>query len=1103
VSGLCILLIRQILHIFRNRQTLEKSAVDIENKLHMHDQIISVVQMADGQQYSSDFLMQSLIEDTIRRFRKVRISSLFSYKEITRIAVWIVSILIVLSVTAGIAQSRLRLHAARFINPCDMRMAAKNLPFSVEPGNISVLEGSDVIVTFLIEGGTPRNLHIQYQLAGQTLEDPLTFVGTTNIKTVSSSNATVLSLVPAQVYRFYFDDVTTDFKYSILFQHPKTHANVETDRYSVSVVSRPLLSKITVQYMYPPYLHIPNYSAEGNGNIEAVIGTRVIIRGECNNQLDRALMVFTKAGNSVPLTIHGRRFSTALTVRGADSYYFRLRDNNGNTNTTPVTYSIIPVPDNFPSVRLEAPGRDILLPEGQHVPLIIVARDDFAINGLSIVYAVKRAFVPDLNVSGVRKKLAVQPQRVVRQEFTWDIEHEITLTPGDRIEYYIEADDGARIPEAHIVHTPTYVIKYPSMMEILHMLNKREYEQVNKLEELLQEQKKLSEATEKLTEKIDTEKELNYIDRRKLENLAAQQADLQQEMATLQKDIHETLAQAQKNNMAAPEIVKKMQQIQELMNELLSEEMKNAMKQLQKAAEQMMLNKTQENMKTAQYNQKEFIEKLDRTIQQLKYTQHQRQLDSLIDQLDTLQEEHNQLEQETREAEQNPKTADKKLAELQKKAEQNARETEKFEEALRELSEKMKETNPDAASDLKKAAHIAQQEKLQEHMQQFSQNMSQKNMSACRSQGKKVQETMQRISRMMKDTREMMQGKTMEKIQQELNEIIFVLGGIGVVQEAVADGARERCGIDDPDVDRPFEGRLDFKGGDAFSTHSMAEQELDIARKVAALKNKLIDDMRGAVMLDETLYSMFDTIAEQCTASAEYINTGDFQSAYSLSRVGLGSINKATLMLLESSEQIRQQSKAMAGNNMMDMLNSLAEAQKQLNKKTKRAQGQCNKPGGASPQLQQYLQELAHQQQMIQDALQQMHDMYGNQMDKMMGQLGNLAGEMEEIKKQLEEYNVDERLLNKQDKVLERMLDSQRSLQSKGRKKKRQAETAEQTHYETDIQDIDPAVIKQKQEEHDFGVPSSQKYPEQYRALVEEYFKSLSLQKKATRGEQE
>ena len=85
---------------------------------------------------------------------------------------------------------------------------------------------------------------------------------------------------------------------------------------------------------------------------------------------------------------------------------------------------------------------------------------------------------------------------------------------------------------------------------------------------------------------------------------------------------------------------------------------------------------------------------------------------------------------------------------------------------------------------------------------------------------------------------------------------------------------------------------------------------------------------------------------------------------------------------------------------------------------------------------------LAAQQEMIRQSMENLSEEMGNRGD-VLGRLDGLSKEMEEIVKKLQQQQLDRKVIQRQEQILTRMLDAQKSIREKEFSKKRQAERGE------------------------------------------------------------
>lgn len=133
---------------------------------------------------------------------------------------------------------------------------------------------------------------------------------------------------------------------------------------------------------------------------------------------------------------------------------------------------------------------------------------------------------------------------------------------------------------------------------------------------------------------------------------------------------------------------------------------------------------------------------------------------------------------------------------------------------------------------------------------------------------------------------------------------------------------------------------------------------------------------------------------------------------------------------------------------------------------------------------------LAAEQRKMEEVMKQIAEESRGARDAL-GKLDDLAGSMEEVARDLEEGKLDRELVDRQERILTRMLDSQRSLRERDYKKERSSTVAgdmkalapEKWREEIGDEEIFLRMIRRAMQE---------KGPREYEELIKEYFRALS-----------
>lgn len=127
-----------------------------------------------------------------------------------------------------------------------------------------------------------------------------------------------------------------------------------------------------------------------------------------------------------------------LVVR--ESGYFAVERGGDDRRLIPVAV----IPDRAPTVRVEAPGKDMLLPNAQgHVPVSTTATDDFGLRSLDLVYTRVSGSGEQFEFTDGQLPLSLSREngKAWKGAGTFDLSR-LKLEPGDSLVYHAVARDG-------------------------------------------------------------------------------------------------------------------------------------------------------------------------------------------------------------------------------------------------------------------------------------------------------------------------------------------------------------------------------------------------------------------------------------------------------------------------------------------------------------------------------------------------------------------------------------------------------------------------------------------------------------------------------------
>jgi hypothetical protein len=208
----------------------------------------------------------------------------------------------------------------------------------------------------------------------------------------------------------------------------------------------------------------------------------------------------------------------------------------------------------------------------------------------------------------------------------------------------------------------------------------------------------------------------------------------------------------------------------------------------------------------------------------------------------------------------------------------------------------------------------------------------------------------------------------------------------------------------------------------------------------------------------------------------------------------MGSLNEAANLMKGSMESMMQGGGQGGGMmSLMQQLQQMSGQQMGLNNLTQQLQQMMQGQGKLTPQQQGELQRLGQQQEIIRKSLDQL-----NQEAKMSGEskrlpsnLDNVVKQMQEIVTDMNSEKLDQDLVQKQERILSRLLDAQRSINERDYEKQRESKSGNTIARESPA-DLNLSSEKGKNKIKDeLNKAVQEGYKKDYEELIRKYYESL------------
>ena len=934
----------------------------------------------------------------------------------------------------------------------------------VSPGNIEILRGTSLTIEARAFGERPSEVFV---IRDSGVE-----------KSMAPREESL-----AGHWRLEIPRVEKGFEYEVIARIGRARTpKIESPSsvYRVQVYDLPEVIQLRLKYNYPSYTHLEPLEMEGGGDITGLIGTQVLLNGRANNPLAQASLLITPEENSEwrtvnsnlrihesPITNHESRFTGSLLIQGDGSYTIALQDRFGREND-PLSHRITAIPDEYPSVRILEPGRDMDVSRSMLLPLRLSFADDFGLTKVNLLY--KNS--PDEEEK--RLGIANFKGRVGSEEivYEWDL-ISLGLLPGDILSYWVEVYDNDTYSGPKRSISQVYHLRYPHLEEIYREVAYEQGEMVEGIEErILPAQEELQEQLDRLSKEIATQKNLSWEEEKSLEEAIQNQREIAQDLRTLAETIERRLNELQEGFVVDRETIEMMREISRLLREVETPEMREALKRLEEAMQSLSPEEIEEAMKELTLNQEELKKRLERTLEILKRMKQEQEIKALVEKAKEIEERQREINEMTEAGNEG------ELSQLAQEEEALRKEVEGLRERMENLAEELKGSDPEVSEDLQSLSQEMMMGDLTGLMAESARQMSQGKRPSGQQKG--ISGQLSKLSKGLQSAQAKMLSKRREEILQAIRKAQEDLLTLSTREEelvAEIEGSAE--------AGRPV---------------AQAKDPLDLAETQQALQEgvkRVAEDLYKSAQKSFFIPPEVGKSLGQCLSkigeSSQSLQSGQIAKAGEAANDAMASLNETVKRLMDAYNAACQSPSSTGLEEAMKEMAACSAGQGKVNAGTQGLLPSMDSQGGRLPmEVRAQMARLAAEQKALAQRLQGVSERVGDRSD-ILGDLERLVEEMKGIAGELEERRVNEDLVERQKRILSRLLDAQRSLHQRDYSQRRKAEVGEGLPGIQGPEGLPQDLgERRKALREDLLKALQEGYPQEYEALIKAYFRSLA-----------
>ncbi|GAB4376780.1 MAG: hypothetical protein Kow0042_23480 [Calditrichia bacterium] len=1025
----------------------------------VRDALVNFIQIyQDKASQGSPVIKNLALEQLYKRFDQVSFSASLKNREIWKkfrvLSLGLISILILY----GMFPAQFGLAFNKTIFP----WKTFRIPFPItlfnQTGNVTVLKNDPVVLKGSYQGVKPQNLFL-------VIEDSTKKEGTESRERIG------IPVTAGNDFEYKLEHVRSGFTYYFAAEiNQPRFRGVEASSVKglVSVRERPVIRNLQVKITPPSYAGLPvQLLAPNDGEITALMGSRAALHVEADKQLSTARIVFSDS-SILDMEVVGHTAKGEFPVNRSVNYHIKVFDTDSIDNSQPVEFSIYPLADDYPYAEIKQPGADVDLEDELILPLLVEMRDDYGFTGLRVKGEVIRQgssgdttdFQLDLPYKVLEKGKALC-------DVNWDLTP-FYLVPDDYIQYHVEVRDNDAVRGPKTYQTSVYTIRLPSLLEILERSQEAQEDQMEKVKDVVKDSKELKEKLEEIRREIQKETEMNWEQRQELKSQLEKQQEALDKLSEVQRDLEDMIQKLDRHRMLSPETLEKFFELQKMIEELATPELKEAMAKLQEALEKADLKEIQKAMERFQLSVEQFEKSIERAYELFKRVKLEQMMDELVQLAEKIKEGQQQI---------NEKLQDKNLSpeDLQQLGtnEQNLeKQSEYLEEQIGETNEEYKKLMQEYSELLEEARQYMNEEQFTEMMQQMQQQMSAGEQQQAHQTGEQLKAKMEMLQNMLQMARQNMMSMQKQELTEAMQKAIHDMLSTSFEQEYLAKRSSQTSAA-------------------SSQVNQIAIQQSQLQQSTKQLIEQLIDISNKTFLLSPQMNSIMAQVMKNIDQSIDALENRDTRRAANSQIKAMGGLNQALLMMQNSLQQMAQASSASGFQEFMEQLQQMAGQQGQLNQETM-SMFQMSQQGRLQLSADD-LGRLAAQQEMIRQSMEQLSEEMGSRRD-VLGRMGELGEEMEEVVKMLKAQRLDRKVIERQERILSRLLDAQKSIREKEYSRKREAEREKEVLAKSPPQIKEELLKKEDRLRRELMESLEEGYAPEYRELIKLYYEALSRQ---------
>jgi len=785
---------------------------------------------------------------------------------------------------------------------------------------------------------------------------------------------------------FYF----TDLKYN-------------SEKYTLKLLPKPGITNFNVNIFPPVYTRLQNQSFKNVGDLQVPNGTSI----EWNfTGIDIDSLYFLMADSTViPAEQEGNNFTVDSKFYEKEKYHVYIKNDITEAELA-LSYNIDVIPDIYPEIEVMQVKDSMELTRFFFKGIV---GDDYGFSSLNFHY----------NVNNTDSAIAIPVvKNLIDQDFYFSFDfRELNLNSGV-VSYYFSVTDNDVINGYKTTTSDNFVFEIPNQEEIA----ATEKEKFEKIENMMQQSEELAkdiqDDLQNLRMKNMDSNVSEWEKSQMVDDVISKQNKLEQLYNQVKQDNEELNKYLNSFNQNNEEVRKKQEQIEELLEEVFTDELKELLEEFEKLAEEFDSKKLNQLSEQMDLTYEDLQKQLDRNLEMLRKMKMEQKLQKVIDDVNEMAQEEEKMAEEV--------LKEKNFEEAKEQVEQHEQ---NLDQLQKEIEDALKMNN-DLEEPMNFDDFSEEFEDVDESIENSKQELNKKNQKKS---GSEMKNTSEKMKNMAFGMQQMLNSNTMEQNMeniQNLKQILSNLIHISFEQEDILD-----------DLSATSSGDPALIGLNRSQKKIIDQSEI--------VKDSLYALAKRTPQITSMVNNELLSLELHLNKAADQMEEAQFPGARASQQFVITSANNLALMLNEALEQLENQmANAMPGNQSGEkqgqgkpQMNMLQQSSESIKQQLQQMIDQMK--NGNSQQMGKQMGQSLMQHEMMQQMLREImnNGQVGSSARKTLQQIDQM---LEENRKQLMNKNVNAEMIARQNLITTRLLEAEQAELEREYEDKRESKTAEE-----------------------------------------------------------